>query len=122
MDRHNDLVVALTPLLDVPERLEVAWYVGGSVVSTVHGRFRATNAVDVIAELREEHASQIRMLQKREDSVLHRLFAPVLGLAPPGIGETLPHGPTYPRHLRSGLPTMTSCSSDTSISPIRLST
>ena len=60
MDRHDDLAVALMPLIDVLERLGVAWYVGGSVASTVHGRFRATNDVDVIAELREEHASPIR--------------------------------------------------------------
>ena len=60
MDRHDDLVVALTPLIDVLDRLNVAWYVGGSVASTVHGRFRATNDVDVIAGLREEHASPIR--------------------------------------------------------------
>ena len=56
MDRHDDLVVALTPLIDVLERLGAVWYVGGSVASTVHGRFRATNDVDVIANLREEHA------------------------------------------------------------------
>ena len=60
MDRHDDLVVALAPLIDVLERLGVAWYVGGSVASTVHGRFRATNGVDVIADLREEHASPLR--------------------------------------------------------------
>ena len=61
MDRNDDLVVALTPLIDVLDRLNVAWYVGGSVASTVHGRFRATNDVDVIvAGLREEHASPIR--------------------------------------------------------------
>ena len=60
MDRHDDLAVALTPLIDVLERLGVAWHVGGSVASAVHGRFRATNDVDVIAELREEHASPIR--------------------------------------------------------------
>ena len=59
MDRHDDLAVALTPLIDALERLGVAWYVGGSVASTVHGRFRATNDVDVVADLREEHASQI---------------------------------------------------------------
>lgn len=59
MDRHDDLAVALTPLIDVLERLEVIWYVGGSVASTVHGRFRATNDVDVIANLREEHASPL---------------------------------------------------------------
>ena len=60
MDEHDDLVVALTPLIDVLERLGVTWYVGGSVASTVHGRFRATNDVDVIADLREEHAGRIR--------------------------------------------------------------
>ena len=60
MDRHDDLAVALTPLIDVLERLGVAWYVGGSVASTVHGRFRATNDVDVIAELCEEHAGELR--------------------------------------------------------------
>ena len=60
MDRHDDLAVALTPLIGVLERLGVAWYVGGSVASTVHGRFRATNDVDVVADLCEEHASQIR--------------------------------------------------------------
>ena len=59
MDRYDDLAVALTPLIDVLERLGVAWYVGGSVASTVHGRFRATNDVDVIANLREEHASPL---------------------------------------------------------------
>ena len=42
MDEHADLVVALTPLIDVLDRLGVAWYVGGSVASTVHGHFRAT--------------------------------------------------------------------------------
>ena len=49
MDRHDDFVVALTPLIDVLERLGVAWYVGGSVASTVHGRLRASNDVDVVA-------------------------------------------------------------------------
>ena len=43
MDRHDGLAVAPTPLIDVPERPGVAWYAGGSVASTVHGRFRATN-------------------------------------------------------------------------------
>lgn len=66
MDRHDSLAVALTPLIDVLERLGVAWYVGGSVASTVHGRFRATNDVDVIAVLREEHASPLRAALEAE--------------------------------------------------------
>ena len=60
MDEHDDLVVALTPFIDLLDRLGVAWYVGGSVASTVHGHFRATNDIDVIACLREEHAGAIR--------------------------------------------------------------
>ena len=60
MDEHDDLVVALSPFIDLLDRLGVAWYVGGSVASTVHGHFRATNDVDVIACLREEHAAAIR--------------------------------------------------------------
>ena len=66
MDRHDDLAVALTPLIDVLERLGVAWYVGGSVASTVHGRFRATNAVDLVANPREEHASPLRAVLEPE--------------------------------------------------------
>ena len=60
MDEHDELVVALTPLIDTLDRLAIAWYVGGSVASTVHGRFRATNDVDVVANLREEHADSLR--------------------------------------------------------------
>ena len=38
MGGNDDLTVALTPLIDLLDRLEVDWYVGGSVASTVHGR------------------------------------------------------------------------------------
>jgi len=38
----------------------VIWYVGGSVASTVHGQFRATNDIDLVAEPRAEHAPEIQ--------------------------------------------------------------
>ena len=60
MDEGDELLAALTPLIDLLDRLGVAWYVGGSLASTFHGRFRATNDVDVIADLREEHAQAVR--------------------------------------------------------------
>ena len=60
MDEHGDLVDALTPFVDLLDRLGVVWYVGGSVASTVHGRIRATNDVDVVADLRDEHAASLR--------------------------------------------------------------
>ena len=59
MEGRDDLVVALSPLVDLLDRLGVVWYVGGSVASTVHGRFRATNDIDLIADVREEHAAEI---------------------------------------------------------------
>ena len=60
MDDHDDLVVALAPFIEVLDRLGVAWYVGGSVASSVHGHFRATNDIDVIAHLQERHVGAIR--------------------------------------------------------------
>ena len=60
MDEHDDLVVALSPFVDLLDRLGVVWYVGGSVASTVHGQFRATNDIDVVVELRAEHAHEIQ--------------------------------------------------------------
>ena len=61
MDERDEYLVALTPLIDLLDRLGIAWYVGGSVASTVHGRFRATNDVDMIADLRAEHAEALRV-------------------------------------------------------------
>lgn len=59
MQQPDDLLVALTPFVRVLERLGVDWYVGGSVASTVHGQFRATNDIDVVAPLRPDHARAI---------------------------------------------------------------
>ena len=39
MDGPDDFVTALTPFIDLLDRLGVVWYVGGSVASTVHGQF-----------------------------------------------------------------------------------
>ena len=61
MDERDEYLAALTPLIDLLNRLGIAWYVGGSVASTVHGRFRATNDVDMIADLRAEHAEALRV-------------------------------------------------------------
>ena len=61
MDERDEYLAALTPLIDLLNRLGIAWYVGGSVASTVHGRFRATNDVDMIADLRAEHTEALRV-------------------------------------------------------------
>lgn len=49
------LYAALQPVVDVLERLGIAYQIGGSVASSAHGAPRATNDVDVVVELRAEH-------------------------------------------------------------------
>ena len=61
MAERDEYLAGLTPLIDLLNRLGIAWYVGGSVASTVHGQFRATNDVDLIADLRAEHAEALRV-------------------------------------------------------------
>ena len=69
MDERDEYLAALTPLIDLLNRLGIAWYVGGSVASTVHGRFRATNDVDMIADLRAEHAEALRVARDADHYV-----------------------------------------------------
>lgn len=51
MSERNDLLGALLPVAEALDRLGVGWYVGGSVASGAFGEFRATNDVDVVADL-----------------------------------------------------------------------
>ena len=49
------VVAALQPVVEALERLGIAYHVGGSVASSAHGSPRATNDVDLVADLRREH-------------------------------------------------------------------
>lgn len=51
----NEIVTALTPVVDALERLGVRYYVGGSVASSARGVARSTLDVDLVAELEESH-------------------------------------------------------------------
>jgi hypothetical protein len=50
----DDLVEALEPVVAVLERLGVAYLIGGSVASSVHGITRATADADLVVDLRTE--------------------------------------------------------------------
>ena len=80
MDRHDNLAASLTPLTRCSGAAGAAWYVGGSVASTVHGRFRATNDVDVIADLREEHARSLRVARRRTTTSTRSQFVTPCGV------------------------------------------
>lgn len=52
-----DAVDAMTGVVEALERLGVAYYVGGSMASSVHGIGRTTRDVDLVADLAMEHAA-----------------------------------------------------------------
>jgi hypothetical protein len=52
--------IAVTLLVtDILDRLGVAYLIGGSLASTVHGLVRTTQDVDLVADLRLEHAAPL---------------------------------------------------------------
>ena len=57
MRHDDDLTTALTPVVREFARLGVRYLVGGCVASAAHGEFRATNDVDLLAELEPAHVA-----------------------------------------------------------------
>ena len=53
---------ALTRLLSVLDRMEIPYYVGGSVASSAHGIPRTTLDVDVVADLRPQQIDEFAAL------------------------------------------------------------
>ncbi|HKP53861.1 MAG TPA: hypothetical protein VJ183_14565 [Chloroflexia bacterium] len=51
----QDILEAITPVVEAFEQLAVPYYIGGSVASSVHGIPRTTLDADIIADLRIEH-------------------------------------------------------------------
>ncbi len=54
-----DLIAAVIPVIAALERLDVAYYVGGSVASTAYGYTRTTQDVDLVADLAAKHAAPL---------------------------------------------------------------
>lgn len=50
-----DVLAAVTPVVEALERLDVAYYLGGSIASSAHGVARSTLDVDLVAELEGRH-------------------------------------------------------------------
>lgn len=55
----SDLQGALRKLVTTLDALAVPYMIGGSLASSVHGIFRSTNDIDVIAAVREEHVAPL---------------------------------------------------------------
>jgi hypothetical protein len=54
-----NIVAALTPVIEALEKLRVAYHIGGSVASSLHGTPRSTNDVDVVADLEAQHVEPL---------------------------------------------------------------
>lgn len=50
---------ALQELVETLNRLAIPYMVGGSLASSLHGIFRSTNDVDIVAAVREEHVAPL---------------------------------------------------------------
>ncbi len=61
-----EIIQAITPLVDVFERLSIPYYIGGSVASSIHGRRRATQDVDIIAAIQRHHIQTLIKLLENE--------------------------------------------------------
>ena len=61
-----EIIQAITPVVMAFERFNIAYYIGGSVASSVHGKRRATQDVDVIAAIQHHHVQTLVKLLENE--------------------------------------------------------
>ena len=60
----SEIIQALTPLIEVFDRFGIAYYIGGSVASSVHGRRRYTQDVEVAAIQLKHVQTLVAMLEQ----------------------------------------------------------
>lgn len=52
---QSDMVIATKPVVQAFEALNIPYYIGGSVASSVYGIARATMDVDLVADIKSQH-------------------------------------------------------------------
>lgn len=57
--KQPDVVVALEPLIKVLNRLNIPYYVGGSIASSTYGAFRATRDIDMVFDLNPKYVDEL---------------------------------------------------------------
>ncbi len=76
-----DIIAVTSKVVNVFEKLDIAYHIGGSLASSAFGIARATLDVDIVAEIKPEQASNISELLKEEfyvdadriiDAIQHR--------------------------------------------------
>ncbi len=54
-----EIIQAITPLIDIFEQIGILYYIGGSVASSVHGKRRTTQDVDIVATIQRQHVATL---------------------------------------------------------------
>lgn len=57
MSDSQELIAAVSPVIDVLTQLSIRNYIAGSVASSYHGATRSTMDVDLVCELKREHVA-----------------------------------------------------------------
>lgn len=57
--KQPDVVAALEPLIKVLNRLNIPYYVGGSIASSTYGAFRATRDIDMVFDLNPKYVDEL---------------------------------------------------------------
>lgn len=55
MSVYHQIIIAVVPLVSALDQFDIPYYIGGSVSSSVHGMYRRTQDVDVIADIQLNH-------------------------------------------------------------------
>ncbi|GER86523.1 hypothetical protein KDW_06850 [Dictyobacter vulcani] len=54
-----EIIQAISPLIDAFDRFNIPYFIGGSVASSIHGRRRATQDVDIVAAIQRHHVQAL---------------------------------------------------------------
>jgi hypothetical protein len=65
----SEVVRALMPLIDTFERLDIAYYIGGLVASSVRERGRYVQDIDVVAAIGLDHVQSLVSMLQQEYSI-----------------------------------------------------
>jgi hypothetical protein len=57
--QEHDLQVAMIPVIEALERLDLRYYLSGSIASSVYGLPRGAQDIDVVADIQAEHVSPL---------------------------------------------------------------
>ena len=77
----GDPAMIIADVIQALDRLSISYYIGGSMASGIHGVYRATADVDIVADMAESHAEKLAALlgtafyadaEMMRDAIRHR--------------------------------------------------